>query len=786
MSDRLVRPRAAIVAGVAVGLLVAAVFAVMPVPGAIVGLFGGPSHGVDRHGGLRITYRPPPGIDVDALQRHLMARSEVRRAGDLLVLDFPGVAQDQAEELRELITEGGLQMKEALETDRARELAAADPSIVDVTRRGHDVVAEESVELDVDTWRPEDSQRVRRVYFLRSHSRVALERALSTQRRDMWLGVSEPGPEAKDPRPVWRTYELASEVAIDGDMIENAVGSYDPNTSRPIILLDFTPEGAKRFCEVTRRIVGSKLATVLGGRVRSAPVINTPICGGRALITMGGGDARTQERERDELVAVLSHGALPAGGSVERSEWYAPPDVRGSEWLGRLLLGLVAGMLCGILTALAIRLVRPAWRSPAAPVAGRFPVRRLLVTLVAPVALIGLAMLSLPGVNDIELEAVMRGHHADLPTSVIALGLSPIITAFGLVELVALAIPRLRKLRHSPRGRIALGKAAAATTLAIVLLQGYFVAVYLEALSRGGYYIVFHPGLAFRLLVMATLAGGTLVLAVVAGMIREHGLGNGYGVLVLSGWLIALAHGPFSFAYALGLVATIAIAGLAVAVLLWRIGGEREAQLRVPSSGLAPLADAGAIIVLLLSTLGIGSLLPDSLAGWVMALHGRAALALGLAVVLVPVWSWIYARPSLVAPLAARAGLAPPSTATWARATAVSAVFVVAVGVIAHLAELVGSHVDPVLAVVATAVILDVIGDARAHRRRLEPAWVLHQIQYAGIIERTLVDAGIPCHLHASNLRTVLAFFGPFAPVIVLVPVELASEARIKIAALFE
>ncbi len=79
-----------------------------------------------------------------------------------------------------------------------------------------------------------------------------------------------------------------------------------------------------------------------------------------------------------------------------------------------------------------------------------------------------------------------------------------------------------------------------------------------------------------------------------------------------------------------------------------------------------------------------------------------------------------------------------------------------------------------------TAVWLDIVDDARAHRTKLAPAGVLHQIQYAGVVEQVLSDAGIPCHIHASNLRTLLAFFGPFAPAIVLVPEDRAMEARLQ------
>jgi len=59
---------------------------------------------------------------------------------------------------------------------------------------------------------------------------------------------------------------------------------------------------------------------------------------------------------------------------------------------------------------------------------------------------------------------------------------------------------------------------------------------------------------------------------------------------------------------------------------------------------------------------------------------------------------------------------------------------------------------------------------------------VLHQIQRAGVIEHVLAAADIPCHIHASHLRTLFAFFGPWAPAIVLVPEEHAARARELIA----
>jgi len=70
---------------------------------------------------------------------------------------------------------------------------------------------------------------------------------------------------------------------------------------------------------------------------------------------------------------------------------------------------------------------------------------------------------------------------------------------------------------------------------------------------------------------------------------------------------------------------------------------------------------------------------------------------------------------------------------------------------------------EPVGAMIGAAVVLDMIADARAPPQEARPRRVLHQIQYAGVIERVLGDAGIPCHstratAHAARvLRAVRA-----------------------------
>lgn len=73
-----------------------------------------------------------------------------------------------------------------------------------------------------------------------------------------------------------------------------------------LVNIEFTKEGAEKFHDVTRKIVGKPLAITLDGTVISAPNVNEPISGGRAQIS---GQFSLQEMK--DLVIKLKAGALP-------------------------------------------------------------------------------------------------------------------------------------------------------------------------------------------------------------------------------------------------------------------------------------------------------------------------------------------------------------------------------------------------------------------------------------------------------------------------------------------
>lgn len=78
------------------------------------------------------------------------------------------------------------------------------------------------------------------------------------------------------------------------------------NGNRNVVAIEFTDEGAKKFADLTASNVGHKISILLDGEVLTAPVVNEPITGGKAIIT----GSRSLE-EAKSLAILLRSGALP-------------------------------------------------------------------------------------------------------------------------------------------------------------------------------------------------------------------------------------------------------------------------------------------------------------------------------------------------------------------------------------------------------------------------------------------------------------------------------------------
>ncbi len=108
-----------------------------------------------------------------------------------------------------------------------------------------------------------------------------------------------------------------------------------------VVEFELQPDGAAQFARVTARNTNRRLAIVLDGVVRSAPVIREPIPNGRGEITTG--DRRGDQAK--ELSIVLNSGALPAPVKVVSERTV-------SASLGRD--AIQRGMLAALIGALAV------------------------------------------------------------------------------------------------------------------------------------------------------------------------------------------------------------------------------------------------------------------------------------------------------------------------------------------------------------------------------------------------------------------------------------------------
>ncbi|MBI2066337.1 protein translocase subunit SecD [Candidatus Woesebacteria bacterium] len=95
-------------------------------------------------------------------------------------------------------------------------------------------------------------------------------------------------------------------TTLTGADLERASLDFDQTTGKPMVALKFTPEGAKKFEEITERNIGRKVAILLDKEIVSLPVVQEKISGGNAVIS---GDFTIEEAKK--LVIQLNAGALP-------------------------------------------------------------------------------------------------------------------------------------------------------------------------------------------------------------------------------------------------------------------------------------------------------------------------------------------------------------------------------------------------------------------------------------------------------------------------------------------
>ena len=121
--------------------------------------------------------------------------------------------------------------------------------------------------------------------------------------------------------------------------------------------------------------------------------------------------------------------------------------------------------------------------------------------------------------------------------SLIALGVTPYITASIIIQLMTSLVPSLMTLKkEGETGRKKLNQYTRYGTVLLTAIQGYGIAVGLEGWGAGqGVAAVIDPGWFFRISTVITLIGGTMFLMWLGEQITSRGIGNGISLIIMAG-----------------------------------------------------------------------------------------------------------------------------------------------------------------------------------------------------------------------------------------------------------
>ena len=157
--------------------------------------------------------------------------------------------------------------------------------------------------------------------------------------------------------------------------------------------------------------------------------------------------------------------------------------------------------------------------------------QRLAATALCLVIYLALDAIPLPGLY----QEGVRSLEQTVPWrfSLLALGISPLFSAFLLFELLRLGVPRLRRwLDSSPACRTTGQRFVIGAAIAMTAVQAAGIASTMEGLTG----LVRAPGIEFRIGFIVTLTGATVVSSALAQIIGRQGLGGGlvWGMAALS------------------------------------------------------------------------------------------------------------------------------------------------------------------------------------------------------------------------------------------------------------
>jgi protein-export membrane protein SecD len=245
---------------------------------------------------------------------------------EFTIEDLPGDNVTITLQAPALAVRGGEAVKQSIEIVRRRidETGVVDPQI---TRQGGSRIVVELPGV-------EDPERIKQLLGKTAKMTFHLldEGALPG---------SPPGPGVEllpmQDNPAEKLY-LYKRVAVDGGDLTDAQPGTNGTTGEWAVNFTFNNLGGRKFGEITRANVGHRFAIVLDNQIISAPVIQTPILGGRGQIT-GHFDAQSA----NNLAVLLRAGALPAPLQVVEERTVGPE--LGADSIRKGAFALISGFV---------------------------------------------------------------------------------------------------------------------------------------------------------------------------------------------------------------------------------------------------------------------------------------------------------------------------------------------------------------------------------------------------------------------------------------------------------
>jgi len=209
--------------------------------------------------------------------------------------------------------------------------------------------------------------------------------------------------------------------------------------------------------------------------------------------------------------------------------------------------------------------------------------RRILFT-VAMLAVYRVGVfVTIPGVNRVEMSHVVtKGGSGSFlgmfnmfsggaleQLSIFALGIMPYVTSSIVMQLLTVVVPKLDQLnKEGEAGRKKINQYTRYGTILVASVQAWFIATYVESLSKGGAEVVTAPGLSFRLMTVLTLTTGTAFIMWLGELITDKGIGNGSSLIIFAGIVADLPDAVTQFLFGGGSSGTGGLTVLFMAILV--------------------------------------------------------------------------------------------------------------------------------------------------------------------------------------------------------------------------